>query len=557
MDASRDALESPSSRRLVIVALIIAALAPYAATLGFGYVLDDTTVIRSNPALRDWGSLVRVWTVPYGGLESHYSGLYRPVLMTLFAFVWNAGGHWALWFHVIAVVMHVLATILVWRLLSVALHRWPAVLAALWFAAHPVHVESVANVANSGEVLVAIWTCALALCLDRIQRSGSEVRWAQAVGAAALYAAAFLTKESGAVAPALALLWLWGWQRPPSQSSSVGQWLSRWWRVLAALAGAAAIVFILRVLVLGSPLTRVSIAAPGLEDLTGTERMWAMLSLAPRIVALLAWPVTTNPHYGPTTFPATGADARAVASVVALMGIVATGVWLWRRGDRRLLVALGWTLVAFVPASNLFVATGQVLAERTLYVPSIGAAMLFGLALHWATALGRSKGAKFVGAAAITVALLTVAAFAARTAVWSATWRSNATVFAQMIAADSAGYRGYWLSGWEARYRGRGDEAIALLARAHELYARDRGLLVDYSTALSERGEHARAAMIAAELMGLAGTRTDAFSVGLYLDALEKAYGPDSVIAAAQRLVAAGPSPVAALYLDRALGAKR
>ena len=52
MDASRDALESTSARRLVIVALIIAALAPYAATLGFGYVLDDTTVIRSNPALR-------------------------------------------------------------------------------------------------------------------------------------------------------------------------------------------------------------------------------------------------------------------------------------------------------------------------------------------------------------------------------------------------------------------------------------------------------------------------------------------------------------------------
>jgi hypothetical protein len=558
MTADRDAPDSPSVRRLVIAVLIIAAMAPYVTTLGFGYVMDDTTVIRSNPVLNGWGSLLRVWTRPYGGLESSYSGLYRPVVMAMFAFVWNAGDHWALWFHVTAVAMHGLATLLVFRLVSVAVDRWPATLAALWFAVHPVHVESVANVANSAEVLVAIWTCALALSFERIARDSTRVRWTQAMGIAALYAAAFLTKESGAVAPALAALWLWGWRRPAHGERSNGaQWLSRWWPVVAGCAAVAAAVFLARVVVLGSPLTRGSIAAAGLDTLSTPARMWAMLSLAPKIVALLAWPVTTNPHYGPTTFPGTGASALAAASVVMGIAVVTLALWLWRRGERRLLAAVGWTVVAFVPASNLLVATGQVLAERTLYVPSIGAAMLIALVLQAAVSVARAKALPVVRQVAIALGALVVAIFAARTARWIALWRNNSSVFAQMIAVDSTGYRGYWLAGLDAGYRGRGDEAVALLGRAYSLYPRDRGLLMDYSTALSERGDHRHAAAIAATLMAWPELRTDPYSIGLYLDALDRAYGKDSVASAARRLLAEAPSPVAAHYLERAVRAER
>ena len=49
---------------------------------------------------------------------------------------------------------------------------------------------------------------------------------------------------------------------------------------------------------------------------------------------------------------------------------------LARRGDRRPLVAIAWVAIAFLPASNLLVPTGQLLAERTLYLPSVGVALL-------------------------------------------------------------------------------------------------------------------------------------------------------------------------------------
>src|SRR5581483_2756256 len=101
-----------------------------------------------------------------------------------------------------------------------------------------------------------------------------------------------------------------------------------------------------------------------------------------RIGQLLWWPGVLNPHYGPSVLPARpGATPAAMLTLGAIAIAIASAAWLaWRSvaRDRRPLGAVVWCLVAFLPASNLLVATGQILSERTLYLSSIGAAMLVG-----------------------------------------------------------------------------------------------------------------------------------------------------------------------------------
>lgn len=549
---TRAALWKPD--RLIIALLMIAALAPFAGTLAFGYVMDDTTAIRSNPDVDGWESLLRVWTHPYGGENSPYFGLYRPLTMALFAFVWNAGGHWALWFHLLAVSMHIVATVLVWRLLEHAVGRIPASLAALWFAIQPVHVEAVANVANSSEILVAIWTCLLALYLVRVDARSPSITWAEAAVAGALYLAALLSKESGAVAPVLAALWVWGGRRFVSQGleRGIAAHANRWWRVLAAWSVVVALVMLARSLVLGGPVTGEPIAAAGLVDVSAIERVKAMLSVGPKILRLLAWPSELNPHYGPTTFPS-GALAWSVATMAVLVLALGAGIWLARKNDRRMLVAIAWIVVAFLPASNILVPTGQILAERTLYVPSIGFALLVALVLDALWDRAQSDNRWRIVKSAVTVLLIALVVVAAsRTRRWTEVWKNHETLFAQMIAADSAGYRGYWLSGLEARGKGRSDDALSLLGHAYTLYPRDRGLMIDYSETLLRNGQPERAASVASGLMSSPRLRSRTFAIALYLDALANAYGPDSVIAAGRRLMRETPSPTAALYLGRA-----
>jgi hypothetical protein len=535
--------------RAIIVALLIAAFVPFARTLSFGYVMDDTTVIRANTALQGWGSLLRVWTQPYFGLRD--SGLYRPLLMTLFALIWNAGGHWPLWFHAVCIAMHMTATLLVWRLLRSGISRWPAVLGAVWFAVHPVHVEAVANIANSSEVLVALWTCALALWLARIDEHRDRVAWKDAAVAGALYLAAFLTKESGAVAPLLAALWHWGWQRTPGARTprSAAQLIARWRPVLVAWGVAAVVVIVARHLVLGGPVSEASIAPSGLYELSALQRAWAMLSLGPTILRLLIWPGPPTPYYGPSVLAQPAAATWATLTVVTVLAVLAVGAWL-AKPDRRVLAAVGWTLVAFLPASNLLVATGQILSERTLYVPSIGIAMLIGLTLQavWSIS-GRMPALRVLRTGAVALSAVIATALAIRTARASEVWRDHSSLFAQMIRSESGAYRGYWLLGLEDRRRGRRSNAIEMFDKAYTEYPGDPGLLMDFSITLYEEGDYRRAASVGAGLMQWPHLRDHPTWVSIYLDALGRAYGPDSVIAVGGRLMAEAPSPKTALFV--------
>src|SRR5207237_10513992 len=53
----------------------------------------------------------------------------------------------------------------------------------------------------------------------------------------------------------------------------------------------------------------------------------------------------------------------------------------WRRQRRLEAYGLGWIAIAFLPVSNLLFSTGVLLAERTLYLPSVGLVLTAGAAL--------------------------------------------------------------------------------------------------------------------------------------------------------------------------------
>ena len=109
----------------------------------------------------------------------------------------------------------------------------------------------------------------------------------------------------------------------------------------------------------------------------------------------------------------------------------------------------------FLPASNLLTPTGQILAERTLYLPSIGVAMLLGLALDRLVALSARlpdpRRALTLGACPVALLIL---GGAWQTFETTAVWRSHASLFRQMIIADPEDYRGYWLFGMLERNSG-------------------------------------------------------------------------------------------------------
>lgn len=551
--------------------LVLTAAASFARSLAFGFVYDDTWIVQHNPSIMGWRSLLTLWHHPYWmDQDGAQAGLYRPAHTAVLAIIGNAGGWWPLWFHLYAILLHAGITFLAWRMLARGVRRWPAALAALWFAVHPVHVEAVANISNTSELLVALWTLLLYFLFADVRER--LVSWRQALLAASLFLLALLSKESGSMSLAIAVIAAIAWQprregtvNPSANETPLWALLltlgRRWFRVAIAGAVSLAIVIISRSMVLGSSVTGASMAAVGIENMSALERAWSMFSLGPLIFGLLGWPHIQNPYYGPSSFP-TGLHLALAASVtiVVLVLAIAGAIRLARR-DARPLAAIAWTLLAFLPASNLLVATGQILAERTLYVPSVGIAMLLAWGMdRLAIALARSWGMwrvrgetgrvlTAISGVAIVVVCVRFGVLAQRA---TGAWRSHRAVIEQMIAADPGGYRGHYLLALDLRRGKAADSTAREFANAYRLYARDPQLNFDYARFLLEWQQPAEAALVTRALMDDSRMRNDADAIRIYLEARGRAYGADSVLVAASRLYRRRPDPTSALYLGLA-----
>ncbi|MDB4915293.1 MAG: Tetratricopeptide 2 repeat protein [Gemmatimonadetes bacterium] len=524
--------------------LVAATIAPLLPTLRAAYVYDDTTIIRDNTLLRGWGALGRVWAQPYwpsDGVDA--LGLYRPFQLALLATVWNATGGSPRAMHIYAMLLAALAVGAVWWMLRRGVGTVPAMTAAAWFAVHPLHVEPVASVANTSELVVVLCAAALVWILGSWPPSPQNAArdWRRAAAVGALAAAALFAKESGLLALPLAALTVWGWTTPTVQRTTARHFFdvnARVW--MSAVVGVSVAIFA-RLAVLGAPVSHSSIAAQGLSGLTVTERIAAMCSLWPRIAQMLVWPTSLAPYYGPTSFPASRLvfAACGVAVVVAIFA-VAVSV-MSRRGDRRLLVAFGWMTLSYFPASNLLTATGQILSDRALYGMTVGAAF----ALAWIIDVLPPTARKVAVAACIAIAVRG----AYMSARYATAWTSHKALWTRLAQVAPNENMSAKLLGMDARARGDTVVALQMLGRAFARVPQDRQIRFEYAQVLYTTGRYEAAAATLAPLLRDGDARSEAGFMSLYLDAVGRSGGPQAVIRAATPLLHAETGSVAALFL--------
>jgi hypothetical protein len=331
------------------------------------------------------------------------------------------------------------------------------------------------------------------------------------------------------------------------------------------------VVAIVRRLATGG-LSGAGTAVPGLAELSGPQRVIAMLSTGGHVAQLLLWPTMQSPDYGPSEL-AIGSP-RVLAALATALTIVLMLLWSGRlafranRPDSRPLVAVAWCLIAYFPASNLIAATGPILAERTLYVASIGVAMLVAWSLErigvWASERPNMSVASSVSVRSRGPLLLAGAVFGvacAREYVhardYTSVWRIHHSLFTRIVEADSLNYRGYVLLALEAKDFHRLVESAQLYAHAYSLRPSDPLVLADYGEYLLEVGSPRYAMAMGERLMRIPAMRTDARAVTLLLNATGRVWGVDSVLAAAQRLENASPSARSSLFIGLAYDAKR
>jgi hypothetical protein len=387
------------------------ALASYVTALGNGFAYDDNLVVALNPVVTegDWGG---AFLGPYWPVAREGSGLYRPLTTASFVAEWPLWKGSPLGFHAVNVVLHAAVSLLLLALLLRFAALPGALAGALLFAIHPVHVEAVANVVGRGELLAALsvlGACVLYLDADTQAPLG---RMARAVGVSLLYLTGLGSKEIAVSLPALLVLL----EVYRSQDESLPRRLRRALPVFVCMAAVLATYLVVRWSVLGTITGEVP--APALRGLTPGERMLTALSVWPQYLRLMVFPVSLSADYGPgVIMDARSLDAEVLIGAAVMMAWVGGAVLLFRRAPAASL-GLAWFVVAVLPVSNLIIPSGVILAERTLYLPSVAASLVLAAVVSSVYVITDRRRRRLAGALAVTAGVALIGRTVSRIPAW-------------------------------------------------------------------------------------------------------------------------------------------
>ncbi len=432
--------------------VLLAAVLPFLGTLQNQPILDDGWAALDNPLTWSLGNVGRIFRELYGFAgEPSVRGPYRPLTTLSYALNYAVHGRATPGYHVVNVALHAVASLLV---LAVARHlaaaAWPApwpampappalegaarpgrtervaLLAGLLFAVHPAHVEAVASIFGRTEPLSAIF--ALAALLLALTRRRAPWRLPAAL---AVLVAGVLSKEVAIVTPgiflviAVALPRAAGFEVRPGLLDRAGR---RALLEASAVAGLLATALVPYLLARGPMLAVAPEARWFPVETPGVHVALTMSRVLGEYLRILAFPTFLGGDFAyaarlPTL---TGPTLGFAVATAAWLGTVAAALLLLRRAP---LVAAGlaWIFLPLLPVLQL-IPVGVLLAERLLYLPSVGFCLAAAAALgHW---LGEGR---WAGRAAL-VGLALAAALTGRTVARTLEWRTDVAYWESELA---------------------------------------------------------------------------------------------------------------------------
>ena len=428
-----------SRPRLLALLLALITFAAFLPATRFAFInYDDNDYVTANPPVQaglSWSGVKWAFTTRHANNWHPLTWLSHMADCTLFGL--NPGGH-----HLVNVLFHTANTVLLFVLvLRLTGALWPAVFVAALFGWHPLHVESVAWIAERKDVLSTFFALLTLLSYakyveaSKVQSPKSKVFFA---GSLLAFALGLLAKPMLVTLPfVLLLLDYWPLNRvagcrlqvascatPNLQPSTFNlQLLTEKWPFFLLTALSCALTFLAQ-----SQVVHGSSAVMSLGVVPLHYRLKNVPVAYAEYLSKLAWPAKLAVFYPLADI----IPPVRVAVAVALLLLISAVVVRWWRTRPYLPVGWLWFLGTLVPVIGLVQVGGAALADRYSYLPSIGIFLIVAFAAR--DALQRFPSAiKFFAAAGILILAGSLCAMEKQLA----GWQSSETLFRHALAVTT------------------------------------------------------------------------------------------------------------------------
>jgi tetratricopeptide (TPR) repeat protein len=406
---------SPLLLVTIAAALVLMTAAAYWPVSQNGFVnFDDETYVTQNRHVSEGLS----WQGVKWAFTEFYACNWHPLTWISHMLDVQIFGMQAKWHHLVSLAFHILNILLLFGILRCTTRRvWASAFVAALFAMHPLHVESVAWIAERKDVLSTFfWLGAIWV----YWYYGKRPRWGRYAGVAVLFALGLMSKPMVVTLPLILLLldyWpLERYGKNAGKSSLSGLIVEKLPLVGMSLVSAIVTVWAQRGAI--STLDTVSLSMRLANAIVSYGRyVWEMVW--PAKLAVL-YPYPRHPQY-----------AEAAVVLVLLVAATAASLYFGRR-MKFLVVGWFWYLATLVPVIGLIQVGEQSHADRYTYLPLVG---LFVIVAWAAAEMVKRKPVLRFGAIVVATAILMVAGI--MTFRQAGYWKDSISLFERAIAVTT------------------------------------------------------------------------------------------------------------------------
>jgi tetratricopeptide (TPR) repeat protein len=417
-------------RPAICLLLIAATLLAFVQVLDGRFInFDDPGYVTNNVHVR---SGISAQTIMWAFTSTDEVN-WHPLTWISHALDCTLFGLDARYHHAMNLLLHILSSILVFIVFEkMTRARWQSAFVALVFALHPLHVESVAWIAERKDVLSGFFWMLTLLAYERYRRSPVPGRYLLTFGAFLL---GVLSKPVVVTLPfVLVLLDYWPFRRfefGASRTRKVGKGDG------AGLAQSVLEKIPFFVIALASSVVTFLIQQRGgatkvLYDVNFPNRIANALFSYARYLQKTVLPIDLAVFY---PHPGGGLPLWQAGAAAILLVLISVLVWKQRIQRPFLVVGWFWFLGTLVPVIGLVQVGLQGMADRYMYLPMIGLSIM----VAWGVPLLLQR-AKMQGFVLRSAFILVVALMIVGTRAQSSYWRDSRSVFEHAVAVTSDNY---------------------------------------------------------------------------------------------------------------------